>query len=214
MKNPLPFVSMILFTLGVGHVQITQAGTVKPIYDSPESVQPLTKGQSIPDGELVTLENKRVSLKTLVSQKPTILIFYRGGWCPYCDLQMGQLMKIEPDLDKLGYQVLAITPDKPESLKASLDKHQINYTLLSDRTMKLVQAFGLAYKLDSTTLEKMKGFGVDLDGATGNSLHELPVPAAYVLDTKGMIHFVYYNTDIKVRANPDDLMTAAKEALK
>ncbi len=214
MKNRLLLVSMILFTIGVRNVQITLADTLKPIYGSPEAVQPLTKGQSVPDGELVTLENKKVSLKTLVSQKPTVLIFYRGGWCPFCNIQMGQLVKIEPDLDKLGYQVLAITPDKPESLKASLNKHQINYTLLSDRTMKLVQAFGLVYKLDSTTLEKMKGFGVDLDGATGNSLHELPVPAAYVLDTKGIIHFVYYNADIKVRVNPDDLMTAAKEALK
>jgi peroxiredoxin len=60
----------------------------------------------------------------------------------------------------------------------------------------------------------MKGFGVDLDKATGNSLHELPVPAAFVVDTKGLIHFVYYNADIKVRVNPDDLMKAAKEALK
>ena len=214
MQNRFLFVAVILFTLGVSNAQITLADSLKPIYDSPETVQPLMKGQSIPDGELVTLENKKVFLKTLVFQKPTVLIFYRGGWCPFCNIQMGQLVKIEPDLDKLGYQVLAVTPDKPESLKASLDKHQINYTLLSDRTMKLVQAFGLAYKLDTTTLEKMKGFGVDLDKSTGNSLHELPVPAAYVLDTKGTIHFVYYNADIKVRVNPDDLMAAAKEALK
>ena len=127
---------------------------------------------------------------------------------------MGQLVKIEPDLMKMGYQVLAITPDKPESLRASIDKHEINYTLLSDRTMDLTRQFGLAYRLDPATLEKMKGFGVDLDKATGNSLHELPVPAALVVDTKGLIHFVYYNADIKVRVNPDDLMKAAKEALK
>jgi peroxiredoxin len=127
---------------------------------------------------------------------------------------MGQLVKIEPDLMKMGYQVLAITPDKPESLRVSIDKHGINYTLLSDRTMDLTRQFGLAYRLDPETLEKMKGFGVDLDQSTGNSLHELPVPAAFVVDTKGMIHFVYYNVDIKVRVNPDDLMAAAKEALK
>ncbi|HUO58812.1 MAG TPA: peroxiredoxin-like family protein [bacterium] len=204
-----------LFMVGVGMVETTMADSMgKPVYDSPREVQPLVKGESIPNGELTTLKGKKVELKTLVSQKPSILIFYRGGWCPYCNLQMGQLVKIEPDLMKMGYQLLAITPDKPGSLRESLKKHGINYTLLSDRTMGLTRQFGLAYRLDPQTLEKMKGFGVDLEKSTGNALHELPVPAAFVVDTKGTIHFVYYNADIKVRVNPDDLMKAAKEALK
>jgi len=204
-----------LFLGGMGMAEITLADSMdKPIYDKPQDVQPLKQGQSVPNGELTTLEGKKVDLKTLISQKPSVLIFYRGGWCPYCNLQMGQLVKIEPDLAKMGYQVLAITPDKPESLNKSLEKHRINYTLLSDRTMGLTRQFGLAYRLDPQTFEKMKGFGVDLEKDTGNSLHELPVPAAFVVDTKGRIHFVYFNADIKIRVNPDDLMKAAKEALK
>jgi len=196
-------------------VKTTMADSIgKPVYDKPEEVQPLSQGQNIPNGELTTLEGKKVELKTLISQKPSILIFYRGGWCPFCNLQMGQLVKIEPDLMKMGYQLLAITPDKPESLRESLEKHGINYTLLSDRTMELTRQFGLAYRLDPQTLDKMKGFGVDLEKSTGNSLHELPVPAAFVVDTHGLIHFVYYNPDIKVRVNPDELMKAAKGALK
>lgn len=186
----------------------------RPVYDSPQSVKPIESGQRIPDGKLETLEGKTVRLMDLVSVKPSVLIFYRGGWCPYCNLQMGQLVKIEPELMGMGYQVLAITPDKPESLKASLEKHAINYTLLSDRTMELTREFGLAYRLDGQTLEKMKGFGVDLEKSTGNSLHELPVPAAYVVDVKGTVHFVYYNPDFKVRVDPGDLIKAAKEALK
>jgi peroxiredoxin len=185
-----------------------------PVPLSPQDIHPLAVGDSVPDGTLTTLAGKRVSLKTLIVQKPTVLIFYRGGWCPYCNLQMGQLVRIEPELMKMGYQLLAITPDKPESLRESLEKHGINYTLLSDRTMGLTRQFGLAYRLDPKTLEKMRGFGVDLEKSTGNSLHELPVPAAFVVDTKGVIRFVYDNPDIKVRVNPDDLMKAAKEALK
>jgi peroxiredoxin len=215
MFNRWALILTALFWGGVVMVEKTLADPMeKPIYNKPQDVQPLKKGQSIPNGELVKLEGNRVDLKTLISQKPSVLIFYRGGWCPFCNLQMGRLVKIEPDLMKMGYQILAITPDKPESLKESLEKHGINYTLLSDRTMELTRQFGLAYRLDPQTLEKMKGFGVDLDKSTGNSLHELPVPAAYVVDTKGLIHFVYFNADIKVRVNPDDLMKAAKEALK
>lgn len=202
------------FLLLVATGKSALAAAEKPLPQSPQDVHPLAVGDSVPNGTLTTLTGKTVDLKTLVAQKPSILIFYRGGWCPFCNLQMGQLVKIEPDLLRMGYQLLAITPDKPESLKASMEKHGINYTLLSDRTMGLTRQFGLAYLLDPQTLEKMKGFGVDLDKATGNSLHELPVPAAFVVDTKGVIHFVYYNPDIKVRVNPDDLMKAAKDALK
>jgi peroxiredoxin len=215
MRKKWVFILMGFFLGGLGMVETTAADSMgKPVYDSPKDVQPLKVGQSVPNGELTTLEGKKVELKTLVSQKPSILIFYRGGWCPYCNLQMGQLVKIEPDLMRMGYQLLAITPDKPQSLRESLEKHGINYILLSDRTMGLTRQFGLAYRLDPETLEKMKGFGVDLEKSTGNSLHELPVPAAFVVDTKGLIHFVYYNPDIKVRVNPDELMKAAKEALR
>lgn len=194
---------------------IGMAGLMEnPIPSSPKEIHPLTVGETVPGGTLMELSGKTVSLKTLIAQKPSILIFYRGGWCPFCNLQMGQLVKIEPELQKLGYQVLAITPDKPEELEKSLEKHQINYTLLSDRTMELTHKFGLAYRVDPETLAKMKGFGVNLDESTGNHLHILPVPAAYVVDLEGKIHFVYFNPDIKVRVNPEDLLKAAKEALK
>jgi peroxiredoxin len=127
---------------------------------------------------------------------------------------MGQLVKVEPRLAGLGYQILAISPDQPRKLKESLAKHDINYTLLSDSSMELTRKFGLAYQLGPDILAKMQTYGVDLDGATGNHLHQLPVPAAYVVDQKGMIHFVYFNPDIKVRVNPDELLKSALEAIR
>jgi len=181
--------------------------------DKAEDVHPLQLGDSIPDGKLKTVDGKTFRLSSEILKKPTVLIFYRGGWCPYCNLQMGQLVKIEPKLAELGYQILAISPDKPEKLKESLDKHHINYTLLSDSTMEITGKFGLAYRVSPEILSKMKQFGVDLDSATGTALHQLPVPAAYVVDQKGVIHFVYYNADIKVRVNPDELLKAAGEAI-
>jgi peroxiredoxin len=184
----------------------------KPVYDDPEDVEPLKAGQSVPDGTLKTLQGKEVRLKTLVSQKPTILIFYRGGWCPYCNAQMGQLAKIEPDLEKMGYQLLAISPDKPENLKKSLDRNKVNYTLLSDVRMEVSRRFGLAYLMDEGMVFDMKYWGHDLEKATGSTLHQLPVPAAYVLDTKGVIHFAFYHPDPRIRVKPDKLLKAAKEA--
>lgn len=189
-----------------------QAAEPASIPMSAQDVHPLGVGAQVPDGTLMTLKGKEVSLQALIAQKPTVLIFYRGGWCPYCNLQMGQLVKIEPQLKKMGYQILAISPDKPSKLKASLDLHQNNYTLLSDRTMELTRKFGLAYRVSQDTLVMLDKMGKNLDSNTGNGLHLLPVPAAYVVDLKGAVHFVYYNPDITVRVDPDALLKAAKEA--
>jgi peroxiredoxin len=179
-----------------------------------QEVHPLAVGDSAPEGTLLTIKGKEVNFKKLIAKKQSVVIFYRGGWCPFCNLQMGQLIKIEPELEKMGYQILAISPDKPGKLKESLEKHHINYMLLSDRSMDVSKKFKLAYRVSDETLLKMKNHGVDLDSNTGNNLHMLPVPAAFVIDQKGIVRFVYYNPDIKVRVNPDDLLKAAKEAKK
>lgn len=177
-----------------------------------EQARPLRVGQSVPANSTLTdIDGKPFDLNHAIASKPTVLIFYRGGWCPFCNNQMSHLEEIEPQLESEGYQLLAISPDKPESLKASIAKHTLTYTLLSDSSMNVTTAFGLAYKVDDDMMAKMKTFGVDLDAATGNSLHELPVPAAYVIDKTGVIRFEYANPDFRVRVNPDDLMAAAKK---
>lgn len=202
----------ILFLVVVSGGIVMAASQENPVPLTAQEVHPLAVGDSVPDGILSTIKGKDVELRKLIAQKPSVLIFYRGGWCPFCNLQMDQLVKIEPKLTEMGYQILAISPDKPQNLKESLGKHHINYTLLSDRSMEITRKFGLAYRVSQETLTKMQNRGISLDSSTGNNLHMLPVPAAYVVDQKGVIHFVYFNPDIKVRVNPDDLMNAAKKA--
>jgi len=186
----------------------------KPVADKPTDVHPLGVGDQVPDGDVRDLAGKTVRFLGLVRQKPTVVIFYRGGWCPYCNLQMGQLMKLEPRLLGLGYQILAVSADKPEKMGESMDKHKLNYTLLSDSKLDLARSFGLVYQVDPETVEKMKSFHVNLEAASGEAHNWLPVPAAYVVDTKGRIHFSYYNPDIRVRVDPDKLFAAAENALK
>jgi peroxiredoxin len=199
-----------MFLAFVPGVIVMAASPENPVPLTAQEVHPLGVGDSVPDGILSTIKGNSVDFKKLVSQKPSVVIFYRGGWCPYCNLQMEQLVKIEPELEKMGYQVLAISPDKPEKLEESQSKHHINYTLLSDRSMEIIRKFGLAYQVGKETLLKMQDLGISLDSSTGNDLHLLPVPAAYVVDKNGVIHFVYFNQDIKVRVNPDDLLNAAR----
>jgi peroxiredoxin len=127
---------------------------------------------------------------------------------------LGQLQSIEGKLVALGYQILAVSPDRPEKLAPSVGKHGLKYQLFSDSKMTAAKAFGLAWKVDDATIAMYKEYKIDLDDASGESHHLLPVPAAYVVDAKGVIRYRYFNPDYKVRVNPDELLREAKAALK
>ena len=159
-------------------------------------ISPLLVGESAPDLKVRNIEGKEESLKEILGRKPTVLIFYRGGWCPYCNVHLAELQGIEKDILDLGYQVVGISPDSPASLKASVEKNELNYSLLSDSDLGAAKAFGLAFQAP----EKYKEM---LAGASGgdNSSGLLPVPAVFVFNTEGQIQFEYinpnYNTRIK-----------------
>jgi peroxiredoxin len=172
----------------------------------------LKVGDSIPDVTLRAVEDKEVRLRKLVADKPAVLVFYRGGWCPFCNLHLQSLAGIQDDLAKEGVQLIAISMDQPSKLRETMQKDKLDYTLLSDSDARAVKAFGISYKVDDATLEKMKTHNVDLDAAAGNSNHILPHPAVFVVNTRGVIRFVHVNPDFKVRLEPSKVLEAAKRA--
>jgi len=172
----------------------------------------LKVGDSIPDVTLRTVEDKEVHLRKLIADKPAVLVFYRGGWCPFCNVHLQSLSGIKDDLAREGVQLIAISMDQPSKLRETLQKDKLDYTLLSDSDASAVQAFGISFKVSDATLEKMKTHGVDLDAATGNSDHILPHPAVFVVNTTGIIRFAHVNPDFKVRLEPAKVLEAAKAA--
>lgn len=175
-----------------------------------KTVHPLGEGAPAPGAVLTGDDGRTVNVASLYAAKPSILIFYRGGWCPYCNTHLGQIAKAEPELVAMGYQILAISPDKPEAVHATVDKGGYTYRLLSDSDMLLSKAFGLAFKVDDPTIAQYRGFGIDLDQASGRGHHLLPVPAVYIVDTKGIIRFAHWNPDYKTRLQPQELLEAAR----
>lgn len=173
---------------------------------------PLKVGDAIPDVTLRTEENKEVSLRKLVAEKPTVLIFYRGGWCPFCNRHLQSLAGIEDDLNKAGAQLLAISMDQPSKLKETPDRDKLHYRLLSDSDAAAVTAFGIAFKVDDATVEKYKGYGISLDAASGNDHHILPNPAVFIANTNGVIRFAHVNPDYKVRLEPKKILEAVQAA--
>ncbi len=181
---------------------------------SAEDIRPILIGAAVPKLTLTTMDGSPFDLNAAITEKPTVLIFYRGGWCPYCNVQLGQLQNIEPKLIQLGYQIIAINPDRPAKLDQAIQKHKPNYLLLSDSKMIGARAFGLAFKVDEATLERYKNRGIDLEDASGEKHHLLPVPAVFVVGIDGIINFEYVNPNYKVRISPDLLLAAAKAALE
>lgn len=123
---------------------------------------------------------------------------------------MGQLHRIEQDILDLGYQILAVSADKPANLQPTVDRHSLGYTLLSDADLEAAKAFGLAFRLDQATLDRYKTFGIDLEEVSGHEHHSLPVPAVFIFDSEGRVAFEYVNPDYRVRIPPDLLLAAAR----
>ena len=159
---------------------------------TPTDISPLLIGEKIPDIQLSNLEGKKVSLNDIISKEQTLLIFYRGGWCPYCNLHLAELQSIESEILKSGFNIIAISPDSPDNLKASIEKHKLNYTLLSDSKTEAARAFGIAFQASER-------YGEMLGKASGslNTQGLLPVPAVFVLNKQGEILFEYINPDYK-----------------
>jgi len=173
-----------------------------------EDVSPLLAGEQIPVLQLRKSSGEPFDLNKSVSETPTILVFYRGGWCPYCSKQLSGLQEIEKDLTKMGYQVMAISTDSPENLNKSMEKQKLSYTLLSDADLNAARRFGIAFK-------SPKGYDKFLPETSGgkNTDKLLPVPSVFILNKKGKILFEYINPDITQRLSAP-LLKAAAAALR
>lgn len=128
-------------------------------------------------------------------------------------MQLGQLRLIESQLVEMGYQLIAISPDKIENLKETVEKNKLNYLLLSDSSASAAKAFGIGYKVDDSTVELYKKYELDLEKVSGEKHHILPVPSVFIAGTDGVIKFQYVNPDYKTRLSSEVVLAAAKSAL-
>ena len=202
-----------VFLLGGIGSAFAADSTAGQVASSASEARPLEVGSKIPAASLLTADGRPFSLRDAVAKQPTVLIFYRGGWCPFCNRHLADLETIVGELKALDYQILAITPDAPDKLAGVTDKNHLTYTLLSDPHGEALKGFGVAYRLDDITFNKYKdAYHLDLEKWAGNDAHLLPVPSVFVLGTKGDIRFVYSNADYKIRLAAGKVLTAAREA--
>lgn len=184
------------------------------IAETADQVSPLLNGQTIPEVEVSKIDGSNVGLSEYLNGQKTILFFYRGGWCPFCNTQMGQLQAIAGKLKSLGFKLVGISTDAAEDLNKSIEKRKLSYDLLSDYQSKVSSAFGISFFTSEKTtkryLEKMNLKNPLQKNLAGDERLVLPVPAIYVIDSKGLIQFNYVNPNYKVRLHSELLLKAAE----
>ena len=180
--------------------------------DDANDIEPLTVGQSAPRFTVYQTDGRPYVFDPGTLEKPVVLITYRGGWCPYCNLHLKELRDAEPRLLEMGFEVIFLSTDRPEILYASLMDwvSDINYTLLSDSKMDGSKALGIAFRMEESDYERLKSLGIDMEKTTGETHHLLPVPAVFIIDTQGVIRFAYTNPDYKVRLEAERILAAAQ----
>lgn len=202
--------------LSIGLTAIAHAAQPTPaLAPSPAKIAPLAVGATVPSATVTTLDGATVDLATLGREKPTVLIFYRGSWCPYCNTHLAELAELEPQLLALGYQILAVSPDSAVGLKKAIEKNHLNYRLLSDAALHASSAFGVAFRLDEKTVKTYTGYGIALAPIPGETnAYWLPVPAVFIVGRDGVIRFAHTDPNYKARLSGPDLLAAAHAAAR
>ena len=142
---------------------------------------------------------------------PLVLVFFRGGWCPICTKHTGALIKVHPQVKELGAQLVGVSPDNKESSKDNVTKNAIPFPILSDADVAAAKAFGLAFRVDDETVKKYQGFGIDLEKASGQKHHALPVPAVFIVDKSGKIAFAHSDPDYRQRLDVERIVSELKK---
>jgi len=152
-----------------------------------------------PEATIRRLSGSKTQFSTVLAGKPSVVIFYRGGWCAYCNLHLEKLRKIESSLLKKGVRLVAISADSPEEIRRTRAEKKMAFELYSDQEMALAKAFGISFRVEKPMFEKLTSVGVDIEKASGRSHRLLPIPSVFLISKSGKILFKHSNPDFKVR---------------
>lgn len=183
-----------------------------PLRD-PESEKPgLQVGETVPDVTVYDDKGNEVNLNDQFTGGLTLVMFYRGGWCPYCQKSLKEWGPQIGRFKEQDIRVIAISPETPEHTVETKEKTNANFTVYSDMTTEAMRAFGVAFKVDPKTKKQYQGYGIDLDSHNASGEWILPAPAFFLVSDQGKVKWQWATWDYtKRRASPDDVLIAARE---
>jgi peroxiredoxin len=170
----------------------------------------ITVGEIAPNFTLPAATGEAVTLHGKLNEGPVVLSFYRGGWCPFCNLELQALQAALPEIKSLGANLIGISPETPDNSMTTAEKHQLEFDVLSDIGNKTARDYGLIF----TVYEEMRPlylkWGLDVPASNGDNSWELPVPATYVIDTNSVVRAAYVDKDYTKRMEPEQILAALR----
>lgn len=209
------FVTLLTVSLGCS-IAMTSGHADVPIAKSADEIQPLQAGDAAPRFVVQTVDGEAYDFDPANIEKPTLLLTFRGGWCPYCNVYLSDMRHVIPEIQAMGIDVLFLSGDRAEVLyeglsqEAQEDIEGLNYTILSDANAQAATALGIAFKAGMGTKAYLRTKGA-LEGTSIARHNVLPVPSVFAVGTDGMIHFAFTNPNYKVRLPADELMAVARD---
>lgn len=167
-----------------------------------------TKGNVLPEIALPNAQGKVVNIQEVLENNKVVLAFYRGGWCPYCNLELKALQEKLPEIEAKGARLIAITPETPDNSLTTQEKNQLSFDILTDANNEVARALGLVYKLPENLVSLYQQFGIDLEKSQGVQENELPIAATYIVNQEGVIDYDFIEEDYKLRADPAEVIAA------
>ncbi|MDT8398069.1 MAG: peroxiredoxin-like family protein [Pseudomonadales bacterium] len=171
----------------------------------------LKEGDKLPAFSLPDATGTPLSSSALLQAGPLVINFYRGGWCPYCNLELRAFQQALPEINALGAQLVAISPNLPDQSLSSIEKHALSFPVLSDVGNELARQCGLVFALDAALRPLYQQFNIDIAAFNGDDSYELPIPATYVVASDGTIKLAFVDADYSKRLDPLDVIEALRQ---
>jgi peroxiredoxin len=166
----------------------------------------LAAGQEAPDATLVDITGRSQNLKALYGSGPTLVMFYRGGWCPFCNLQLHEFAEAKAGFERRGVQIVAISVDQPSAEAKTQAQHGVPFPMLSDSRLDAHRAFRVVHVPAAAERDKLAGYGIDLAAYSGQMHGSFAVPAMFVIDRGGMVRFAHVDEDYKTRPSAEQML--------
>lgn len=182
---------------------------IKAVIKSGIESSALQKGDNYIDFILSNAKGEPMQISHLLKEGPIVLTWYRGGWCPYCNLTLRALQQALPEIKSLGANLVALTPELPDNSLNTREKNELSFEVLTDIDNRIAQEYGIVFKLTPDTAEYYKA-AFDLEVYNGNDTDELPLAATYVIDTSGKISYAFLDADYRNRAEPQVIVETLK----
>ena len=172
-----------------------------------EEMPGLQVGIEAPDFEALNFKGKEVRLSDLYKDGPVVLIFYRGSWCPYCNVQLQQLQSRLVDFKKYKASLVAVSVDRIDKAAEAVEENDLEFEIISNPKGDILESYDLIYKVpDELNIKYKEKYNIDLEAASGRTDHVIAIPATYIIDTSGIIVFAYANEDYKVRTSVEEIL--------